>query len=124
MRNSTIVDQAGEKLLSQLQSEKSNVDLWTAMRSRRFSAQSRQEHQVPQHHPVGQGFRAEMAKVRLTVEERTRFEDAYYGYWISVEDVRGEEGGMWYERGVMRHGELDLRSLFLRKVMLRGRRKD
>lgn len=125
-RNNSIVNQAGEKLLSQLQPQKSAIDLWTGMRSRHSSAQSRQEHQVPQQHLVGQGFRDEMAKVTLSVEERTRFEDAYYGYWIGVEGGRREEGGMWYEgyEGVvMRHGDLDLRSLFLRKVMLRARGK-
>ncbi|KAL8871222.1 MAG: hypothetical protein Q9198_007462 [Flavoplaca austrocitrina] len=114
VRNNGTVNQAGEKLLSELHSEKFAIGPWTVMRSRLFSPHIHQTTQ--QQHAVGQGFRAETVKMTLSVEQRRRFEDAYYGYWIGVEDGRGEKGGM-------RHGELDLRSLFMRKVLLKEGKK-
>ncbi|KAL9000456.1 MAG: hypothetical protein Q9169_000973 [Polycauliona sp. 2 TL-2023] len=107
MRNKAIVNRAGEKLISQLRCERiSNVDLWTGMPSHQGAAQ----------YAAVKEFRVDAAKMGLNVDERERFEDAYYRYWIQNRRGLGAEGkgGM-----VMRHGELDLRSLFLRKVLLR-----
>ncbi|KAL8929275.1 MAG: hypothetical protein Q9208_001358 [Pyrenodesmia sp. 3 TL-2023] len=44
--------------------------------------------------------------------QRERFHAAYYRYWVEEFDRAVEEGGL-------RHGELDLRSLFIREVILR-----
>ena len=66
------------------------------MRSRLLITRSRQEREGAQQHPVGKRFIAEMARVVLSVEERARFEEAYYEYWIGIED-KGEGGGVWYQ---------------------------
>lgn len=110
IRNNALVYQAGERLISQLREEAADGHIWAGMLRREGRSEEAR-------HPVGKGFRAEMARMTLSVGERRRFEDAYYGFWIGagVEDVKGGGGK------VMRHGELDLRSLFLGKVMLRGR---
>lgn len=100
IHNNAIVYRAGENLISQLREE--NLD-GTGMLRREPRAEKGALH------PIGVGFRAEMKAMRLRVEERQRFEDAYYRYWVEME---GEGEGM-------RHEELDLRSLFLRKVRLR-----
>lgn len=104
--NNAIVYRAGENLISQLREE--NLD-GTGMLRREPRAEKGALH------PIGVGFRAEMKAMRLRVEERQRFEDAYYRYWVEMEGAGEGEG--------MRHEELDLRSLFLRKVRLRTARR-
>lgn len=107
IHNNAIVYRAGENLISQLSGEA--FDGGSVLRAGMLRREPRAEEEAL--HPVGVGFRAEMKAMRLRVEERQRFEDAYYRYWVEME---GEGEGK-----AMRHEELDLRSLFLRKVRLR-----
>lgn len=51
----------------------------------------------------------------LSGAQRERFHAAYYRHWVQAFDV-GAGGGL-------KHGELDLRSLFVRDVLLRRRRR-
>lgn len=109
IHNNAIVYRAGENLISQLSGEA--FDGGNVLRAGMLRREPRAEKEAL--HPVGVGFQTEMKAMRLRVEERQRFEDAYYRYWVEME---GEGEGK-----AMRHEELDLRSLFLRKVRLRGR---
>ncbi|KAL8784373.1 MAG: hypothetical protein Q9213_004025 [Squamulea squamosa] len=113
VQNNAIVVRAGEQLISQLHSE--GISLPTIQRAKPS--------------PVGKGFGRELA--RLSLRERKRFEDAYYKLWIGsisscaegeADTEREGEGWGRGEKG-MRHEELDLRSVFLGKVMLRGGRR-
>lgn len=65
--------------------------------------------------PPGKGPEKDGAG-RFSEVQRKRFHAAYYRYWVEGFDRAVEEGGL-------RHGELDLRSLFVREVVLRRTKK-